>query len=86
MKNKEQKQGGKRKNQRKGPSHDEPAPEKKKKRLEVLYCVVPEVYLRVIPEVQEFSFVVGSSCSQRPRFRPNKGSAHNLGISFESID
>ena len=30
----------------------------------------------------EFSFVVGS-CSQRPRFRPNKGSAHNPAMGFD---
>ena len=48
--------------------------------LEVLSCVV-------IPDVRgctpEFSFVVGSCCSQGPRFRPNKGSAHNLAIGFD---
>ena len=47
--------------------------------LEILCCVV-------IPEVRgwtpEFSFLVGS-CSQRPRFRPNKDSAHNLAIGFD---
>ena len=65
--------------------------------LEVLCCVILEVYLKVslcavIPEVRgctlEFSFVVGS-CSQRPRFRPNKGFAHNLAIViilYASID
>ena len=47
----------------------------------VLLCVV-------IPEVREcileFSFVVGS-CSKRPRFRPNKGFAHNLAIGLSCM-
>ena len=40
-----------------------------------------EVFL-VVGGLRRFSFVVGS-CSQRPRFRPNKGSAHNLAIGFD---
>ena len=42
----------------------------------LLYWRIREMYL-------SFHLVLGS-CLQRPRFRPNKGSAYNLAIDFDS--
>ena len=59
----------------------------------VIVFVTPEVYLRFYVVLSyrrfegctpEFPFVIGS-CSQRPRFRPEKRSAHNLAIGLSCM-